>query len=158
VRKSVITPGQPDVSHEEDEGWLDLERLARVEVSSEDESHPVEAALVRGAWSGWRASASGEQALRLLFDEPQRLRRISLLFVEEERARTQEFVLRWSPDGGQTFRDVVRQQYNFSPGGATREAEEYEAALEGVTALELVITPDVSGGPARASLERLRLA
>jgi F5/8 type C domain len=158
VRKSVITTATPEVSHEDDESWLDLERLARVEVSSEDESHPVEAALVRGSGSGWRASASGEQTLRLLFGEPQRLRRIGLLFLEEERARTQEFVLRWSPDGGQTFRDVVRQQYNFSPVGATLEAEEYEVALEGVTALELVITPDVSGGLARASLERLRLA
>jgi hypothetical protein len=135
-----------------------LERLARVEVSSEDENHPVEAALVQGARTGWRASASGEQALRLLFDEPQRLRRVSLLFQEEERERTQEFVLRWSPDGGKSFREVVRQQYNFSPAGATRESEDYKIALEGVTALELVITPDVSGGPARASLERLRLA
>jgi hypothetical protein len=67
-------------------------------------------------------------------------------------------VLRWSAGGGRSFREVVRQQYNFSPAGATREAEDYEVALDGVTALELVITPDVSGGPARASLERLRLA
>ena len=157
MRKSVTTAAPPEVS-QDDEGWLDLERVARVEVSSEDESHPVEAALLRGACSGWRAAGPGEQALRLLFDEPRRLRRISLLFLEEERARTQEFVLRWSPDGGQTFRDVVRQQYNFSPSGATCESEDYEVALEGVTVLELVITPDVSGGPARASLEWLRLA
>ncbi|HYY93655.1 MAG TPA: hypothetical protein VE713_03985 [Pyrinomonadaceae bacterium] len=157
MRKLVGRPASREVSRDE-EDWLDLERTARVEISSEEESHPVEAALVRGAWSGWRAAGPGEQALRLLFDEPRRLRRISLLFLEEERARTQEFVLRWSPDGGQTFREVVRQQYNFSPAGATSEAEDYEVALDGVTALELVITPDVSGGPARASLEWLRLA
>lgn len=157
MRKLVGRSGQPQVARGEG-NWLDLESTARVEISSEEEGHPVEAALVRGAWSGWRAAGPGEQALRLLFDEPRRLRRISLLFLEEERARTQEFVLRWSPDGGQTFREVVRQQYNFSPAGATREAEDYAVALEGVTALELVITPDVSGGPARASLEWLRLA
>lgn len=157
MRKLVGRPASREVSRDE-EDWLDLERAARVEISSEEEGHPVEAALVRGAWSGWRAAGPGEQALRLLFDEPRRLRRISLLFLEEERARTQEFVLRWSPDGGQTFREVVRQQYNFSPAGATREAEDYEVALDGVTALELVITPDVGGGPARASLEWLRLA
>ena len=157
MRKRLITQVSPEVSHDE-EGWLDLGNLARVEISSEDERHPVEAALLRGAWSGWRASGPGEQALRLLFDEPQRLRRISLQFREEEYARTQEFVLRWSPDGGQTFRAVVRQQYNFSPAGATRESEDYAVDLDGVTALELVITPDVSGGPARASLEWLRLA
>ena len=157
MRKRVNTTVAPEVRRDE-EAWLDLERTARVEISSEDERHPVEAALVPGAWSGWLAAGPGEQALRLLFDEPLRLRRISLLFLEEERARTQEFVLRWSPDGGQTFREVVRQQYNFSPAGATRESEDYEVALDGVTALELVITPDVSGGPARASLEWLRLA
>ena len=87
-----------------------------------------------------------------------RLRRISLLFLEETRARTQEFVLRWSADGGKSFRKVVRQQYNFSPTGATCESEDYEVTLEGVTALELVITPDVSGSSARASLKRMRLA
>jgi hypothetical protein len=157
VRKLVGTSGPSQVSRGEG-NWLDLESTARVEISSEEEGHPVEAALVRGDCSGWRAAGPGEQALRLLFDEPRRLRRISLLFLEEERARTQEFVLRWSPDGGQTFREVVRQQYNFSPAGATREAEDYVVALDGVTALELVITPDVSGGPARASLEWLRLA
>lgn len=157
MRKLVGRPASREAARDE-EDWLDLERTARVEISSEEESHPVEAALVRCAWSGWRAAGPGEQTLRLLFDEPRRLRRISLLFLEEERARTQEFVLRWSPDGGQTFREVVRQQYNFSPAGATREAEDYEVALDGVTALELVITPDVSGGPARASLEWLRLA
>lgn len=157
MRKRVNRAVPPEVSRGE-EGWLDLERMARVEISSEDERYPVEAALVPGAWSGWRAAGPGEQALRLLFDEPLRLRRISLLFREEERARTQEFVLRWSPDGGQTFREVVRQQYNFSPEGATRESEGYVVDLDGVTALELVITPDVSGGPARASLEWLRLA
>jgi hypothetical protein len=30
-------------------------------------------------------------------EAPQRLRRIRLLFREEKEARTQEFVLRWSP-------------------------------------------------------------
>lgn len=157
MRKLVNTTAPPEVSRD-DEDWLDLERVARVEISSEDERHPVEAALVPGAWSGWLAAGPGAQALRLLFDEPLRLRRINLLFLEEERARTQEFVLRCSQDGGRTFREVVRQQYNFSPEGATRESEDYRVALDGVTALELVITPDVSGGPARASLERLRLA
>ena len=37
------------------------------------------------------------------------------VFQEDEQERTQEFVLRWSPDGGQSYREIVRQQYNFSP-------------------------------------------
>ena len=80
------------------------------------------------------------------------------MFHEGEQERTQEFVLRWSPDGGQSYREIVRQQYNFSPPGATREVEDYEINLEGVTALELEIVPDISGGPASASLVQLRLA
>ncbi len=153
INPQIMSDGAQTEHH-----WLDLGRLAQVEISSEDEANPVEGALVQGAGSGWRAALPGEQALRLLFDEPLKLKRISLLFREEEFGRTQEFVLRWSLDGGRSFREVVRQQYNFSPGGATRESEEYEVELDGVTALELVITPDVSGGDARASLAHLRLA
>src|ERR1700730_2290468 len=40
----------------------------------------------------------------------QRLTRISLVFAETETERTQEFVLCWSPDGGRSFREIVRQQ------------------------------------------------
>ena len=80
-------------------------------------------------------------------------------FVREAEAeRTQEFVLRWSADGGATYRDVVRQQYTFSPPGTAAEVEEYRVELDGVTAVELRIVPDVRGGEARASLAELRLA
>jgi hypothetical protein len=57
------------------------------------------------------------------------------------RGRTQEFVLRWSPDGGRTYRKIVHQQYTFSPPGTTREIEEYAADLDGVTVHELRIVP-----------------
>jgi hypothetical protein len=72
--------------------------------------------------------------------------------------RTQQFVLRWSSNGGRSYREIVRQQYNFSPPGTTREREDYAVDLDGVTTLELNIVPDISGGPARASLAQLRLA
>jgi hypothetical protein len=78
--------------------------------------------------------------------------------VETESARTQEFLLRSSVDGGNTFREIVRQQWNFSSPGATQELEDYRVELDGVTTLELIITPDKSGGAARASLRQLRLA
>jgi len=61
-------------------------------------------------------------------------------------------VLRWSADSGQTFREIVRQQYNFSPPGTVREVEDYGVELEGVTALELRVVPDVGGGDSCASL------
>jgi hypothetical protein len=52
----------------------------------------------------------------------------------------------------------LRQQYNFSPPGATCEREDYDVNLNGVTALELRIVPDISHGSARASLAQLRVA
>jgi hypothetical protein len=157
MRKRLITPIPQDAPHL-DEGWLDLDRAAVVEVTSEDKEYPVESALVAGEMRGWRAAASGTQTVRLIFDEPQRLTRIALVFEETETERTQEFVLRWSGDGGRSFREVVRQQWNFSPPKTTREVEEYQVELSDVTALELVIVPDISRGAARASLESLRLS
>jgi hypothetical protein len=137
---------------------LVLERLAQVEITSEDAAHPVESALLLSTGLAWHAARPGEQLIRLLFDEPLRLRRIRLLFCEEGEARTQEFVLRWSTDGGRSYREVVRQQYNFSPPGTTFEVEEYSLELDEVTALELRIVPDINGGGAFASLAQLRLA
>ena len=80
------------------------------------------------------------------------------MFHEGERERTQEFFLRWSSDGGQSYREIVRQQYNFSPPDAAREVEDYDVNLDGVTALKLGIVPDISGGSARASLAQLSVA
>ena len=138
-------------------GWLDLEAVARVEVTSEDAAHPIESALVTIGATGWRAESPGEQTVRLLFEVPQRLRLIRLLFREDKEARTQEFILRWSPTAEASSRDVVRQQYHFSPSGATEEFEEYRVELEDVAALELAIIPNLSGG-SYASLAQLRLA
>jgi F5/8 type C domain len=138
--------------------WLDVDRNAEVEVTSEDAEHPIESALRPTDGPGWRAAEAGPQTVRLRFDEPQRIERIRLVFDERDAARTQEFALRWSADGGRTYRDVVRQQYNFSPSDATQEIEDYEVELDGVTAVELQIVPDISGGTARASLSEWRLA
>src|ERR1044071_5364742 len=99
--------------------WLDLEAMARVEVTSEDAAHPIESALLTIGATGWRAQSPGEQTIRLVFEAPQRLRRIRLLFREDKETRTQEFILRWSPTADGSSRDVLRQQYHFSPSGAT---------------------------------------
>lgn len=156
MRKRLVTP-PPEAATPAAADWLDLGRLARAEFTSEEEERPVEAALVPGAAAGWRAAGPGEQTLRLLFDEPLSLRRIFLLFKEEETPRTQEFVLRCAA-GDQPCREIVRQQFNFSPAGATREVEDFRVEFDGVSVIELKIVPDVSGGTARATLEQLRLA
>ena len=156
MRKQISSQPQRE-SQLANTGWLDLEALARVEVTSEDAAHPIGSALLTVGATGWRAESPGEQTVRLLFEAPQRLRRIRLLFRENKEPRTQEFVLRWSPTAESSWRDVVRQQYHFSPSGATEEFEEYQVELEGVAALELTIIPNVSGG-SYASLAQLRLA
>lgn len=142
-----------------DEHWLNLDGLAQVEVTSEEIAHPIDSALLLlpQSESGWKAAEPGPQTLRILFDRPQRIKGLYLEFQEFESARTQEFVLRWLSGGGTSYRELVRQQYNFSPPNTTVEREHYSIDLDGVANLELTITPDISGGPARASLSRLRI-
>jgi hypothetical protein len=156
MRKRIIHQDTQRVSSSNQQ-WLNVEHLAQVEVSSEDTSHPIESALIPSAGPGWRAAQPGQQTIRLLFDQPQNVRHMRLLFQENERERTQQFVLRWSSDGGQSYREIVRQQYNFSPPRTTDECEDYDVELAGVTALELIIVPDISGVPVCASLAQLRL-
>jgi hypothetical protein len=157
MRKRII---ESDQKRNADSGqkWLDVEKLAVVEVSSENDAFPVESALLPGKGSGWRASLPGKQIIRLIFDRPQRLQWVRLNFEELEKERTQEIVLRWSKDSGQSYQEIVRQQWNFSPEGATSEVEDYHLELPAVTILELSINPDISGRNAFASLKELRLA
>jgi len=157
MRKRTIAPFQQETAFL-DQDWLDLDELAEVEITSEDANHPIESALLPGRPSGWRAAGPGKQTIRLRFARPQKLRRIRLDFVEPHAERTQEYVLRSSADGGQSFREIVRQQWNFSPRGATSESEDHHVDLPAVTVLELCITPDISQGNAFASLAQLRLA
>jgi hypothetical protein len=64
---------------------------------------------------------------------------------------------RWSSaDGG--LKEIVRQQWNFSPAGATSEVEDYEVDLDGVSALELAIKPDLTRREAPATLASWRVA
>jgi hypothetical protein len=157
MRKRLITPTTESI-RTRGEGWLDVERAAVVEVTSEDKDFPVESAFVSGDTPGWRAAAPGTQTIRLIFDQPQKLRCISLVFEENETPRTQEFVLRWSPESGGSLKEVVRQQWNFSPPESIRESEEYRVELSNVNLLELVIKPNIGGGLSRASLKNLRLS
>ncbi len=155
MRKRLTISESRSVS---DQAWLNLETAATLELTSEDERHPIEDALSSRDRQGWRASGPGPQTIRLVFDQPQRLRRINLVFNEAETSRTQEFVLRWRSEADQGFREIVRQQWNFSPPQTAREIEDYQVDLASVKVLELVIVPNISGGNTYASLENLRLA
>jgi hypothetical protein len=90
MRKRLITAA-PKVVPRTDQSWLDLGSVATVEVTSEAKPHPVESALLLSKTRGWRAAQPGTQIIRLLFDRPQKVKRISLVFEETEKTRTQEF-------------------------------------------------------------------
>jgi hypothetical protein len=157
MRKRLIAPsrsGDSEAQHD----WLDLEKIASVEVTSEAEGYPIEGALLSDSQRGWRAATSGPQIIRLLFDHALTIHLIRLVFKEEEWPRTQEFVLRWLPRGTEAWQEIVRQQWNFSPPHTIEEREEYTLELASAAALELTITPDISQGENRASLEKLQLS
>jgi hypothetical protein len=157
VRKTVIDPATVHSDSRTEQEWFDLEEMAKVEVTSEDPSFPVESALVSGKGPGWRAAQRGKQTFRIMFDKPTRLRRIRLEFSETEIARTQEFTLQWAAEPGGPFRELVRQQWSFSPQGSTSEIEDYQVSLDNVSVLELEVKPDLTPANACATLARWRL-
>src|ERR1700730_10927401 len=159
MRKKVINSDTINPRSHSQEEWLDLEDVARAEVTSEDPNFPIEAALAAGEKGpGWRAAEKGKQIIRIIFDIPRTLRRIRLEFSETEIERTQEFTLRWSPETGEPYQEIVRQQWNFSPQGATSEVEDYEVQLENLSVLELILKPDLTPNNAFATLARCRVA
>src|SRR5262245_18982853 len=108
MRKQTISSGSESVSRSDDD-WLDLERLAKVEITSESADHPIESALTPDPGLGWRAAQPGKQTIRIIFDHPLGLGRILLRFDEMERTRTHEFVLHWMPAGHPSHQSNVRQ-------------------------------------------------
>jgi hypothetical protein len=159
MRKSIVSPSTTTATPIGDL-WRDLERIARVEISSEDQSFPIEHALGKKVTEGWRAATTGPQLIRLHFDEPQTIRRIHLQFVDRTSERSQEFAV--FAGHGTELTEIARQQWSFSPQGSTEEIEDYTVDLKGVTTFELRIDPDRSHDPklskAYASLQSLKLA
>jgi hypothetical protein len=154
MRKTIVPAVATDPGPEIE--WLPLLDVASVEVTSEAPDHPIEHALECLNAGGWRAAAPGDQRIRIVFDAPVPVRRIQLRFVETTVERTQEFALHWYDSEGER-RQIVRQQWNFSPAGSTTEAEDYRVNLEAVAQLELTIRPGLEGA-AVASLDCWRIA
>jgi hypothetical protein len=137
--------------------WFNLQELAAVEVTSEADGYPVESAFNFGVGPDWRAASPGKQLIRLVFDHPQSIQHMRLRFNELEVARTQEFTVRWTGAADEPLKEVVRQQWNFSPEGSTMELEDYAVDLKAVSILELTIDPDRGACEARATLAEWRL-
>jgi hypothetical protein len=157
MRKRIINSTESSAPTTSEE-WLDLEKIVRVEVTSEDPQHPIESAFRHGESLGWRAGQPGEQMIRLLFDRPQDLRRIRIRFSEPNIERTQQFTLRWADSPTDPFREIVRQQWNFNPKSSTTEVEDYRVDLHHVLALELTVDPDLGKNQAFATLAEWRIA
>jgi len=105
MRKRLIDLASTTIQPRSD-SWLDLDAAATVEVTSEEKDFPIEASLSAEQTQGWRADEPGPQTIRLLFDERQKLRHVSLVFEERESTRTQEFVLRWSSERAGALREL----------------------------------------------------
>ena len=159
MRKYIVGQTAP-AKKTYDAKWLDLESIATVRITTEDPAYPIENALSRNPEQneiGWRAGTPGVQRITLSFDQPQKIRHIHLLFIDHQTERSQEFVMRYSTPA-ETGREIVRQQWNFSPTGSSQEIEDYTVELDSVTELELAIDPDRGLGQAFATLNALRLA
>lgn len=156
LRKQILTP--PSTPSGRRPGEKDIAALATVLVTSEDPAHPIDNAFDdrrgRGG-SRWIAGQSGEQTLILAFDTPQMIRQVVVEVEEREVSRTQELAVSVSNDGGQTYRELVRQEYNFSPPETALEREEWSIRADAVSHLRLTIKPDKGGKPCRATLTTL---
>jgi hypothetical protein len=153
MRKRIVAPA-PATAHSRGD-WLDLERAATVEVTSEDKDFPFESSLSIEPSEGWRAAQPGAQTIRLVFDEPQELKRISLVFEKNEmtqRVSITSLIQSWRA----LSRDCASaMEFQCAYVNAS---EDYCVELSDVITLELTIVPNISGGAARASLKRLRLS
>ena len=158
LRKLIIKPHP--VTPEATTGEIDIAAVATVLVTSEAPDHPIDLAFDPHRGPGgtrWIAGEAGEQSVILAFDAPQAIRHIVLEVEELEVARTQELHLSLSCDGGRTYRELLRQEYNFSPPETSFEREDYAVTAESVTHLRLVIKPDKGSKPCRATLTSLAL-
>jgi hypothetical protein len=157
MRKTITESRNARPGDESGQGWLDVEQIASVEVTSEDPRFPIESAFESKDGPGWRASQGGEQQIRIVFDQPVSLHRIQLRFHEAASERTQEFTLGWRSGSGGPAREIVRQQWNFSPSGSSTEVEDYVVDLKEVGILELSIRPDLTRREEIATLASWRV-
>jgi hypothetical protein len=139
---------------------IDIAACAAIAYSSEDPAHPVEHLLDgRSDPGGTRwVSANPDSTERILveFDRPQTISRLIYEVEEKARDRTQEVRVDISDDGGRVYRQILVQEYNFSPRGATFQREDLSVVLSAITHLRLTIVPNKNGAGA-ASLTTLRL-
>jgi F5/8 type C domain len=141
-------------------GEIDIASCAVIAYSSEDPAHPVEHLLDGRSGPGatrWMSSRPYvTEQIVVEFDQPQGISRLVYEVEEAIRERTQEVRLEVSEDGGRTYRQLLVQEYTFSPRGATYQREEQRLNLHQVSHLRLTIVPNKNGS-GTATLTSLRL-
>lgn len=139
---------------------IDIANCATIAYSSEDPAHPVEYLLDSrsgpGATRWCSARPDVTELLVLEFDRPQAISRLLYEVEEAERERTQEVQVEVSEDRGRTYRQILVQEYTFSPGGATYQREEQRLNVHQASHLRLTIVPNKNGS-GTATLTALRL-
>src|SRR6476660_8457360 len=130
-------------------GEIDIAGCAAIAYTSEDPAHPVEHMLDGccgpGAPRWMSARPDTTEHIVIEIDRPQTISGLVYEVEETTRERTQEVRVEASEDGGQSYRQILVQEYNFSPGGATYQREEQRFNLRQVTHLRLTIVPNKSG-------------
>lgn len=157
LRKQIL---EHPTATQSQEGEISVAARSTVLVTSETSDHPIDNVFDRRNGPGgsrWVAEMPGEQTVILAFDAPQRIRKVNLEIEEQAVSRTQELVLSVSMDGGQTYRELVRQEYNFSSPDSTFEREEWTVSADMVTHLRLWIKPDKGNKVCKATLTSLVL-
>src|ERR1700680_2801979 len=118
---------------------IDIAGCATVSYSSEDPDHPREHLLDGQSGPGARrwmsARADTIEHIVLEFDRPQTISRLVYEVEEARRERTQEVRVEVSEDRARAYRQILVQEYNFSPRGATHQREEQRLDLDCVTHL-----------------------
>jgi hypothetical protein len=125
MRKRILDTNPSHRRSNAGDGWLDLEQIATVEVTSEDPGFPIDSVFRSDNGPGWHASQKGEQQIRIIFDRPLPVHLVQLRFLEPEREQTQEFTVRWSSADGRRRKRSCAKQSNFSPAGSGSEIEDY---------------------------------
>jgi hypothetical protein len=162
LRKLIIpaTPDPTDPRTSDKTGRIYIPELATVLVTSEAAEHPVDCLFDGHDGPGgtrWVAAEDGEQVLILAFDTPQIIQEVGLETEELQASRTQVLTLSLSQDRGRTYREILRQEFNFSPPGTTFERERWIVSATMVSHLRVTIRPDKGGKPGRASLTSLTI-
>lgn len=158
IRKRLLQPG--DATPVDADGEIDLASRAVLAYTSEDPQHPIDHLIDgrHGRGSTFWASAKPDttQCIVVEFDQPQSVARMIYEVEECSCERTQEVRVEVSSDGGRTYRQVLVQEYTFSPAGATFQHEEQRFQMPPITHLRLTIVPDKHGS-GTAKLNSLRL-